>query len=81
MFCFLQRKKMIFYWYRKLIRKLPWYLYKPLGGCYACLTGEVLFWYYIIKIRPINVIDLLFYTSVGIALSYVYDKTMEWLLE
>lgn len=72
---------MIFNWYRELINKLPWYIAKPLGKCYACLTGQVLLWYYVFTVRPFNVVDMLFYPSLGIFLSYVYDKLMEWLLQ
>lgn len=80
-FCFLGRDGMIFTFYQKLLDKLPGWIAKPLGKCYACMTGQVLLWYYIIEVRPFNIIDMLFYPAAGIFLSYCYDKLMEWLLE
>jgi len=70
-----QRKQSIFSWYNKLIRKLPWYLYFPLGGCYLCVTGEIMLWYFIFKTRiPEVVISCLFFISAGIAISMIYNK-------
>lgn len=34
----------IFYWYRLQIDKLPMWLYKPLGGCTVCYSGQVALW-------------------------------------
>jgi len=65
--------------YGKLIKRLPWWLYNPLGGCFMCLTGEVLLWYYIITL-PFNIIEMLFYPSCGIMLSLLYDKIYNWWL-
>ena len=73
-------------WYGKLLNKLPWWLYKPLGGCYRCLVGEVCFWYLIIKgetiqigfwyliIKKETIIEILFLTSFGIMISMIFNK-------
>lgn len=68
----------IFEWYDKLICRLPEWLYKPLGGCYRCLTGQTLFWYYIIvHFNDYNVIEHLFYPSLGIFLVTIYNYIHE----
>jgi len=68
----------IFYWYQSLICKLPWYLCKPLGGCYMCFTGQVCLWYFIFT-KPFNIIELLFFVSAGILASMIYNKLYLWL--
>jgi len=63
----------LFTWYGKLIERLPWYLCKPLGGCYRCFTGQFCLWYFLIK-KPFNLIELGFFISAGILISMVYNK-------
>jgi len=60
-------------WYGKLLNKLPWYLCKPLGGCYRCFVGQVCLWYLVIKGE--SVMEILFLTSFGIMISMIYNKT------
>lgn len=67
----------IFQFYGRMIKKLPWWLRNPLGGCFTCLTGEVLLWYYIFT-QPFNIIEMLFWPSAGIMISYVLDKIYRW---
>jgi hypothetical protein len=75
-----QRKKSIFSWYNKIIKKLPWYLYFPLGGCYLCVTGELMLWYFIFKdFIPEILIDCLFFISAGISVAMIYNKIYCWL--
>jgi len=59
-------------WYGKLLNKLPWYLCKPLGGCYRCFVGQVCLWYLVIKGE--SIIEILFLTSFGIMISMIYNK-------
>jgi len=73
------KEEHIFQAYGKLIKRFPWWLYNPLGGCFMCLTGEVLLWYYIFT-QPFNIIDLLFWPSCGIMLTLIYDKIYDWWL-
>ena len=74
MFCaIIQMPKSILSWYDKLIGKLPDYLYKPLGGCYMCFTGEVFLWYFIFT-KPFDFFELAFFVSAGILSSMVYHK-------
>jgi hypothetical protein len=65
-------------WYGSLIDRLPWYLRKPLGGCYKCFTGEVLLWYFVFT-KPFDVIELLFFVFAGIFVSIIYNKIYCWL--
>jgi len=60
-------------WYGRLIKRLPWYLCKPLGGCYKCFTGEVFLWYYVFT-KHFNIIDLLFFVSAGIFCAMIYHR-------
>jgi hypothetical protein len=59
-------------WYGKLLNKLPWYLCKPLGGCYRCFVGQVCLWYLVIKGETI--LEIMFLTSFGIMISMIYNK-------
>lgn len=73
---------MIFDWYQKLINPLPEWLWKPLGGCLKCFTGQVMFHYYwITHLHNYNIIDQLFYPSMGIliviTLNYLYEYTQK----
>jgi hypothetical protein len=74
----IREKKTPLSWYGKLIKRLPWYLKKPIGGCYLCFTGEVCLWTYIFT-KPFNLsyqyfFELLFFVSAGIFMSAVYNK-------
>lgn len=80
MFCALGSKGMIFSPYRRLIDKLPDWLNWPLGACFKCFTGQVMLWYFIFT-HKFNIIELLFFMSVGIMMSMVYDKLYRFLDE
>ena len=73
-----QEQHSIFTWYGRLIEKLPWWLCKPLGGCYRCFVGQLSLWYFIIKIRTTidfnYIVELTFFVSAGILVSMVYHK-------
>ncbi len=60
-------------WYGRMIAPLPWYIRKPLGGCYRCLVGQLCLWYYVFT-RPFDVVELCFFVSAGIMASMVYNK-------
>lgn len=65
----------IFAFYQRLISRLPDFIYKPLGGCLKCFTGQVCFWYFLIEnINNYNLLNHLFFTSAGIFLSIIYNK-------
>lgn len=69
----------IFNFWQVWIERLPWWLGNPLGRCYKCLTGQTLFWaYLILHLRHYNFIDHLFYPSCGIlivtTLNYLYER-------
>ena len=69
---------MIFSWYQRLISNLPEWLWKPLGGCVSCLSGQVCFWYFLItRIKDYNIIDHLFFTAAGIFLVNIYTTLYE----
>jgi hypothetical protein len=69
----IQQRQSVFTFYRKLIKRLPWYLYKPLGGCYICFTGQFCLWYFIFT-KPLDIFELLFFCSAGILTSMIYHK-------
>lgn len=74
MFSFLGEPDMIFGFYRKLIMRLPDWLNKPLGSCNLCITGQACLWYYLItRFNNYNLIDHLFFISLGIFLSSIYS--------
>jgi hypothetical protein len=79
----IQRKQSMLSWYGKLIKKLPWYLYFPLGGCYLCFVGEFCLWYYIVTKKFVFELDyfteLGFFILAGIFISMVYHKIYCWL--
>lgn len=72
--CILTDTDMIFARYRLLIDSLPSYLYKPLGGCAVCFSGQLSFWimlisyhddrYFDIKESIVVVILTLFFTDI-----------------
>ena len=74
-----QQERSVLSWYGRLINKLPWYLSRPIGGCYMCLTGQVCLWYYVIMVRPFHVIEFGFFVAFGIMCSMVYNKLYCWL--
>ena len=63
---------MIFSFYQKLIDKLPDWLYKPLGGCSYCFTGQVSLWYFIIT-QKFDILELLFFVSLSIFFVKIYS--------
>jgi hypothetical protein len=78
-FYILGESGMIFNFWQRWIEKLPQWLYKPLGGCYKCLTGQaILHYYWITHLHNYNIVDQLFYPSFGILitiiLNYFYEK-------
>ena len=80
MFVYLGKPGMMFSWYQRLIDRLPWdWLWKPLGGCLKCFTGQCLFWYYIFFVDGYNFFEHMFYVSFGILCSMVYDKLTDFL--
>lgn len=60
-------------WYGKLINRMPWYICKPLGGCYRCFVGQLCFWYLLIG-KHEHSFQILFLTSFGIMVSMIYNK-------
>jgi hypothetical protein len=63
-----------FAWHQKLIKDLPIWLYKPLGGCYRCFTGQICFWAYIvIYFKDYDLIDHGAFVAGGIFLSMIYN--------
>jgi hypothetical protein len=78
MFYYLGNDDMIFAWYQRLIERLPWYLYKPLGGCHVCLVGQGCFWYFIF-FHKYNLIEHLFFVSIGIIFAMILDKLINYL--
>jgi hypothetical protein len=73
MFYALCEDDMILSWYRKLIERLPEWLYYPLGGCYRCLGGQICFWYYlVVYFNHYSLTDHLFFVSAGILFAMIW---------
>lgn len=83
MFCALgQDEGDVFHFYQKAIKRLPWYLGKPLGRCYVCFVGQTCFWFYLLNRIALNeycFFEHLFYVFAGIFLSMIYHKLYCWL--
>jgi hypothetical protein len=81
-FHILMEPEELFDWYGKLIHNLPLWLWKPAGGCLRCFTGQILFWFYLIKYFSVYSLQQhLFFVSLGIVLAitlqYLYDFTQK----
>jgi hypothetical protein len=70
----------IFYFYYNLIRKLPEWLFKPLGGCLLCFTGQLTFWSYIFIFGYELTYKLIFthlsVVAIAILINYIFKKTI-----
>ena len=76
---FLMSPEMIFNFYWKLIDRLPDYLYKPLGGCLMCFTGQAATWYYLIAhFHDYNFFDHVVFTSACIFFVMLIDKIIDY---
>lgn len=73
MFVFLGEPEMIFAKYQQLINRLPNYLYRPLGGCAKCLTGQVSLWYFLFT-QHFNLLELFFFISLSILFTSIITK-------
>lgn len=71
---------MIFHFYARLIDKIKWdWLYKPLGGCLMCFSGQVSFWYYLIThFREYNLFDHVVFISAVILIVMIFDKLIDY---
>jgi len=78
MFYFLQGDGEIFAWYRRLIEQLPEWLFKPLGGCFRCITGQVALWWFIFM-EEYTIVNHLFFISMTIIFSMILDKLILYL--
>ncbi len=79
MFVYLGQPGYIFAWYQKLIEPLPDWLWKPLGGCEKCFTGQAALWYYIFFIDGYNLFEHLFFISVAILFTMILSKLTDFL--
>lgn len=56
-FChILTEEGMLFEWYYNLIKRLPHWLFNPLGGCVYCFGGQVALWYYVFTFNTYSII-------------------------
>lgn len=76
----LENEGMIFGWYNKLIMRLPMWLYKPLGGCSLCFTGQLAFWGFLIfKIHSYDLLQHVFFTMLSIYIVHILEnKSITW---
>jgi hypothetical protein len=71
---------MIFYFWYKLIDKIPYdFIFKPLGGCLICLGGQCGFWFYLIKyFHSYNFFEHIFFISGTILTVMILDKLIDY---
>ena len=70
---------MILDWYMRLIDHFPDWLYKPLGGCLTCFTGQVSLWYYLVVYwHDYNFVNHIFFISVSIVSVTLIDKIIDY---
>lgn len=70
---------MILSFWGKWIDRLPTWLYKPLGGCLICFTGQVALWYYVFT-RKYNFVEHLSFITLSMFIVILIDKII-WHLE
>jgi hypothetical protein len=70
---------MIFYFWYKWIDHLPDFLYKPLGGCNVCASGQAAAWFYLIKhFHSYNFFEHIFFISATILTVMILDKLIDY---
>lgn len=70
---------MILGWYSRFLRKLryerrviPDWIYKPLGGCCICFTGQLAVWYYLFtRISEYSAVDHVAFVCIAILTSHI----------
>jgi hypothetical protein len=79
-FILLTEEGMIFGWYGRLIQKMKQdWLYKPLGGCMACFSGQCALWYYLIaNFHSYNFFDHIVFISAVILTVLFIDKLINY---
>ena len=71
---------MIFSFYARLIDRIKWdWLYKPLGGCLMCFSGQIAFWYFLFThLKGYNFFDHVFFISGVILIVMILDKLIDY---
>jgi hypothetical protein len=64
---------MVLWKYHKLIMKLPYWLYKPLGGCLYCFAGQIGLWGYFLKLKEYDFCNHMLFISLVVFISFVID--------
>jgi hypothetical protein len=78
-FVILTSPGMIFYFWYKWIDHLPDALFKPLGGCNLCLSGQISLWFYLIKyFHSYNFFEHIFFISGTILTVMILDKLIDY---
>ena len=71
---------MIFSFYARLIDRIKWdWLYKPLGGCLICFSGQIAFWYFLFThLQSYNFFDHIVFVSAVILIVMIFDKLIDY---
>lgn len=79
-FILLTEDQMIFAWYGRLIARIKQnWLYKPLGGCLACFSGQVATWYYLFThLKNYSLFDHVWFISAVILTVLIIDKIITY---
>lgn len=59
--------------------KLPDWFFKPLIGCFKCVSGQMALWGYVLFIRPYSIFEHVFFICLTIFISYIINKIYQWL--
>lgn len=70
----------IFSFYYNWIDKLPDYLFKPLGGCAKCFTGQLAFWSYIF-LFDYNLFYHILFTLSAVTIAYILNQLINLIEE
>lgn len=74
-FChILTEEGMLFEWYYNLIKRLPHWLFNPMGGCVYCFGGQVALWYYVFTFNTYSIITHIISITLSIFFIHIITK-------
>ena len=76
----MMQPNMVLNWYYRLIDRIPYdFIFKPLGGCNICLSGQIALWFYLITYwKEYNLFEHIFYVCGTITITLILDKLIDY---